>query len=161
MLTHHKGHAVLNSRKTQDPRSWDELLRHHHTQDAPQNTDDPIAPTASADPSNPWLSCRYAITRSHDFCKVGSWVFYTHSSNTQVNNLNPQVRINRLTEFIKVSVGRIADIRCRESLERSTSKGIVFLKPFIILEDNDKHYNMPKLIPCPQNPSIQTIPTEV
>ncbi len=58
-------------------------------------------------------------------------------------------------------MGRVRDIRSLESANRPSANGVIFIQPFIILEENDQHYNMPILIPCPVNPLTQTIPSEV
>lgn len=60
-----------------------------------------------------------------------------------------------------MSVGRVRDIRSLESANRPDAKGVVFIQPFIILEENDTHYNMPILVPCPTNPKTLTITSEV
>ena len=112
-----------------------------------------------------WVACRYSVTKSHDFVKAGSWVFYQDNSNQVYLLLILQIffLIFCIIKCTQMSAGRILDIRCPDTMisQGSSSGGFIFIQQFIILEANDPHYNMPVLLPSPVAPANIVIPANV
>ncbi|KAG6818880.1 hypothetical protein H0H93_000679 [Arthromyces matolae] len=72
-----------------------------------------------------WIHCRYIISRSHDTCKVSSWVFFSHSG--------------------AVMAGRILKILTSEGRSATPQNTRVFIQHYQIPDAPDPRLNMPML----------------
>ncbi|KAL1657938.1 hypothetical protein GGF50DRAFT_68231 [Schizophyllum commune] len=112
------GFAKLLAHQKRNPSTWAEL----NYGDLPQD------PFLALD-QRVWDRCLYTVSRSHDICRPGSWVFFLATIDGEAHTMT----------------GRIRDIRLSQGASPRHAKALVALDPADLENERDGRMKMPAL----------------